>query len=187
MHEECFDFVRRVKTAVPDSFTGKAVVEIGSKIWNDSVRPLFEDCRYVGVDCVEGEGVDVVANGKATPFADAEFDTGVCVEVFEHTPDWGPILAEIVRIVKPGGLIVVTAATTGRHAHGIDEYGFGHYENIAAAELRRRIAGTVLFFEEDYVACDVRAAWRSSGASSSPVSIRRRPRSHAVPSKRKNP
>ncbi|WP_439101722.1 methyltransferase domain-containing protein [Congregibacter sp.] len=37
------------------------------------------------------------------PFADASFDTVICSEVLEHIPDYRSALAEIARVLKPGG------------------------------------------------------------------------------------
>ncbi len=42
------------------------------------------------------------------PFADNAFDLIVCSEVLEHIPDYGQVLAEITRILKPGGQLAVS-------------------------------------------------------------------------------
>ncbi|MDB0050250.1 hypothetical protein N9F31_02215, partial [Pseudomonadales bacterium] len=47
-----------------------AVLEIGSYDVNGSIRSLFNAQNYVGVDLVEGPGVDVVAGGQSLDFAD---------------------------------------------------------------------------------------------------------------------
>lgn len=44
------------------------------------------------------------ANALELPFADNTFDKVICSEVLEHIPDYQGALAEIERVLKPGGL-----------------------------------------------------------------------------------
>jgi SAM-dependent methyltransferase len=51
-----------------------------------------------------------VADGRALPFGDAEFDHAYSISVLEHIPDDGDELAlrELARVVRPGGRILLT-------------------------------------------------------------------------------
>lgn len=50
----------------------------------------------------------VQASGLSLPFADNRFDQVICSEVLEHIVDYNGVLAEIKRVLKPGGLLAVS-------------------------------------------------------------------------------
>ncbi|NBE08206.1 bifunctional 2-polyprenyl-6-hydroxyphenol methylase/3-demethylubiquinol 3-O-methyltransferase UbiG [Paragemmobacter ruber] len=47
-----------------------------------------------------------VGVGEALPYADAAFDAVVCVDVLEHVADLHKVLAEVARVLRPGGLFL---------------------------------------------------------------------------------
>lgn len=47
-------------------------------------------------------------NGERLPFPDASFDRIICSEVLEHVPDPELVLAEIARLLKPGGIFAAS-------------------------------------------------------------------------------
>ncbi len=49
----------------------------------------------------------VHASGFALPFADASFPCVLCSQVIEHVPKDSPILAELVRVLQPGGRLIL--------------------------------------------------------------------------------
>lgn len=51
----------------------------------------------------------VAATGEALPFADVAFDVVVCLDVLEHAESLERTLAEIARVLRPGGHAIVTA------------------------------------------------------------------------------
>lgn len=48
------------------------------------------------------------ADAKKLPFKDGFFDFIICTEVLEHVPDFRVAVKEIRRVLKPGGVFVVT-------------------------------------------------------------------------------
>jgi SAM-dependent methyltransferase len=48
------------------------------------------------------------ARVEELPFASASFDLVTCLDVVEHTPDDGAALAELRRVTRPGGRLLVT-------------------------------------------------------------------------------
>jgi SAM-dependent methyltransferase len=55
-----------------------------------------------------GSWIVTCADVSHLPFADCSFDVVVCSEVLEHIADNGAAVAELVRVLKPGGDLVVT-------------------------------------------------------------------------------
>ncbi len=67
------------------------------------VDVLLRKLRYArrfGVPLVQGSGF-------ALPFADESFSCVLCSQVIEHVPKESPILGELIRILKPGGRLVL--------------------------------------------------------------------------------
>ena len=44
--------------------------------------------------------------GEELPYKDGEFDTVVCVDVLEHVSDLTKVVAEITRVLRPGGFFL---------------------------------------------------------------------------------
>jgi len=63
----------------------------------------------------EQKGRWLVAQADVTklPFADGSFDVVICSEVLEHIKDNRTAVAELVRVLKPGGDLVVTVPRFG--------------------------------------------------------------------------
>jgi len=55
-----------------------------------------------------GSFAAVRADARGLPFAGASFDRVIAAEVLEHIDDDGTALAELARVLRPGGLIAVT-------------------------------------------------------------------------------
>lgn len=83
----CIEFVR--SSLEPSAVSGKKVLEIGALNVNGSSRAVVEQLRpaqYVGVDIVDGPGVDVVcsADQLIDKFGPLSFDVVISTEMLEH-------------------------------------------------------------------------------------------------------
>jgi SAM-dependent methyltransferase len=116
-HAEQTGFIRLMRDLVfPSSGT---VLEIGSYQVNEKgLRSIFSGCSYIGVDLVEGPGVDVVTSGHEVNLASDSFDVTLSAECFEHNPLWRETFANMYRMTKPGGVVIITCASRGRIEHG---------------------------------------------------------------------
>ncbi len=65
---------------------------------------------FLSLMAKEQKGRWLVAQADVTklPFADGSFDVVICSEVLEHIEDNRTAVAELVRVLKPGGDLVVT-------------------------------------------------------------------------------
>jgi SAM-dependent methyltransferase len=71
---------------------------------------------------------DAWANGLQLPFADASFDTVVSFQVLEHVPEPAVLMAEMARVLTPGGTLILTAPHIwGIHEEPHDYYRFTPY------------------------------------------------------------
>lgn len=92
-------------------------------------------------------GTAVVGDGLRLPFPDDAFDRVVAAEVLEHVPDDRRAMAELARVVRPGGTLAVTvprwfpeqicwALADDYHAPAVAG---GHVRIYQAGELARRL------------------------------------------------
>ena len=67
-------------------------------------------CDYRGdLLAVEGLTADVAnLNTDPLPYPDSSFDLVTCTEVIEHLEDYRAALREMARVLRPGGVLVVT-------------------------------------------------------------------------------
>jgi SAM-dependent methyltransferase len=85
------------------------------------LRGLFPGKTYVGCDMRAGPGVDRVEDVTAIGLPDASAGTVLCIETFEHVFEVRRAFDEVFRILKPGGLFVITSPLNFRiHAYPDD-------------------------------------------------------------------
>ena len=99
-----------------------------------------------------------LGDALALPFPDAAFDVAVCVRVLHHFNDPRPLIAELGRIVRPGGVLVLEFANKR------------NLKSIARRLLRRQswspfASGSVAYkpYHYDHAPVDVRRALRIAG------------------------
>jgi SAM-dependent methyltransferase len=87
-----------------------------------NLRALFPGKEYVGCDMRPGPGVDRVEDVTAIRLPDHSAGTVLCVETFEHVFEVRRAFDEVHRILKPGGVFVITSPLNFR-IHGYpDDY-----------------------------------------------------------------
>ena len=118
-HEAQQNFFKSVKTLFPEYFKNKTVLDVGSMDINGNNRYLFEDCEYTGLDIGHGRNVDIVCPVHVyTQIVDLTYNVVISGEMLEHDQYWKQSLNAMFKLVKPGGLLLISAAGTGRPEHG---------------------------------------------------------------------
>jgi hypothetical protein len=150
-HAAQWEYLQAVKLRFPGYFHDANVLSIGARDVNATARGinpviLFEGCEHTGIDVAAGPGVDVVASARqfADRFLSPPYDVVYACDVLEHDREYPTTLCAMVRLCKPGGLILWTCATAGRPEHGTNRTNprdapraGNYYENLTEDDIRR--------------------------------------------------
>ena len=144
MHTAAMDFCKRAR----DRYLHLPAmgVEFGAQNINGSARELWPGTLWTGVDLVPGPGVDIVGEAAKVVIPVIP-DIVLCTEMFEHDKNWRLSLFTMCKkVLKSGGLFVMTCATEGRAEHGthahtpVDSPGtLDYYKNIFAWDFHDEI------------------------------------------------
>jgi SAM-dependent methyltransferase len=114
-------------------------------------RGLFVHTRYEAHDFGQYEGyrdkerdeglygpMDYISDVTAIPVPDDAFDAVLCTEVLEHVPEPIAAIGELTRLLKPGGVMLLTAPLgSGLHQEPFHFYGgfTPHWYQMVAARF----------------------------------------------------
>lgn len=130
------------------------VLDIGALDINGNNQVLFDaDALYLGLDIAEGRNVDIICPGHELGLPDATFDIVISTECLEHDRHWVATLNNAIRLLRPGGMLLMTCATTGRPEHGtrrttpadapllveVDDEWADYYRNLDEQDVRAEI------------------------------------------------
>ena len=111
-----------------------------------STSTVLEAMTDEGEAGAGASGVAVVGDGFGLPFGDASFDRVVAAEVLEHVVDDRVVVAELARVLRPGGVLAVTVPrwfpeqvnwALSAEYHQVDG---GHVRIYRRSVLARRLA-----------------------------------------------
>tara|TARA_R110000822_G_scaffold309905_1_gene440612 strand:- start:722 stop:1225 length:504 start_codon:yes stop_codon:yes gene_type:complete len=137
MHPGAHEFISR--HATDDAIS---VIEIGSRNINGTIRDLFPNAKWIGLDLFEGPEVDVVCDARDF-VPESLVDLVVCCEVLEHCSGWRQLIQSASLWLKQKGVIIITAAGPGRDPHSAIDGGElhpdEHYANVTQDELAEEL------------------------------------------------
>lgn len=136
-------WVRENLSKIPE---GKSILDAGAG--ELKFKPDCAHLEYVAQDFGQYEGtgdkglqtgnwdnsrLDIVSDITDIPVDDKSFETILCTEVFEHIPDAISALKEFSRILKPNGVLLITAPFASLthfapyHFCGYSRYWYEHH------------------------------------------------------------
>ncbi|MBN9380255.1 MAG: methyltransferase domain-containing protein [Chitinophagaceae bacterium] len=115
-------------------------------------RSLFDVEEYIGVDYYneghphDNEQIDFFYDGKKLPFCDQNFDSVLCSEVFEHVFNLDEALAEINRVLKTDGRILITCPFVWNEHEVPHDY--ARYTRFALEDILKRAGFEIMEFSK---------------------------------------
>lgn len=104
-------FLLRDLTSAISKYATGALLDVGCG--NKPYESIFEKklVSYIGCDVVQSDlnKVDVICEATQLSFEDSKFDTVFSTQVIEHVADPFKMSAEMHRVLKPGGYLIVSA------------------------------------------------------------------------------
>ncbi len=127
--------LRRCQRAIEERFYSeihdKDVLEIGcgTRAKGGFIKDIVEanNCRWKGIDIIATDLATHVCSVERMPFEDNSFDWVVGSQTIEHWPNPHKALREIRRVLRPGGMVSLTAPI---HLHGHKMFVAGRFDLI---------------------------------------------------------
>ncbi|MHB8482295.1 MAG: class I SAM-dependent methyltransferase [Nitrospiria bacterium] len=131
-------------------FNGGVLLDIGCG--EKPYKKLFKVEKYYGLEVpVSGHSQqakhnDIFFDGKICPFQSNSIDYVFCGEVLEHVFEPETFIQEIKRVLKPGGLLLLTVPFVWSEHE--QPYDYGRYSSFGIQYLFKKIKFDILGFEK---------------------------------------
>jgi len=142
MHDTAYKYCQLFyDTYIKNTTSPIVVVELGSQnVAGGSIRPIFSNnplISYTGIDYASGNGVDIVMSDPyKIPLPDNSVDIIVTSSCFEHVEMFWVIYLELMRVLRPAGLLYINAPSNSAqfHRHPVDCWRFNPDAGAALAK-----------------------------------------------------
>jgi SAM-dependent methyltransferase len=160
MHDTAYDH-GRLFFELYNAASFRTIVELGSQDVNGTLRDHcpFSAC-YIGLDVAPAKGVDVVIDpNRPLPIASDSVDAVVTSSAFEHDPCFWETFLELIRILRPGGLLYVNVPSNAAfHRFPVDCWRFYPDAGVALVQWAAR-RGLSVELMESFVAWPQTDIW----------------------------
>ena len=131
---------------LPESRPGKIILCVGcrNRFELDEIERVCA-CKASGLDLFSVDPRIHAGDMHAMPFEDSSFDAVYSCHSLEHSHDYAVVLKEFVRVVKPGGLLVIEIPVVFTPSAS-DRWDAGSVDNLL--RILQDFVQQVLFKEE---------------------------------------
>lgn len=121
------EFVRAAAETltIPPPVVEIGALQVADQPYSAELRPLFADTDYIGCDIRPGPGVDRIEDVHHLSFGSDTLGTVLMLETLEHVKNPLQAMAEVFRVLRPGGLAVISSCMDFPvHEHPADYWRF---------------------------------------------------------------
>lgn len=150
MHKTALEHADAFYKTYARHFQTPVIAEVGSADVNGSLRQVAPAAgRYIGLDFAAGRGVDLVLTDPYRyPLETGSVDIVVSSSCFEHADFFWLSFLEILRVVKPNGLVYLNVPSNGPyHRYPVDNWRFYPDAGIALSRWAQRSGIPTLLLE----------------------------------------
>ncbi len=95
-------------------------------------------------------GIAAQATAEALPFQDASFDVVMAMDIIEHVDDDAPVFCELARVLRPGGVLVLSSPLHPESWTSFDDV-VGHLRRYQPQELLAQLVRHGLTLERSAI------------------------------------
>ncbi len=132
--------------AIPNFLAGSFRTVAGIDIDTRAVGHAAKNYRQANLEFF-------VADSMNLPFSPQSFDVVICAQVYEHVPDAWRMMAEIERVLKPGGVCFFSAGNRLQIVEPHYRLPFLSWLPGTLANRYVRFAGKAPFYYEKHLSC----------------------------------
>lgn len=124
---------------------GGVVLDVGAG-QGDRYSELIKCDKYLRMDVEKYDGIDIVGRAEKIPLGDSSIDSVICTQVFEHLKYPQRSAQELHRILKSGGILLITAPQVNElHEEPNDFY---RYTKFGLIELFESCGFKTVIYEQ---------------------------------------
>ena len=112
------EYIDRIKLLGSEGFWQTPLLDVGGGVWqyqknqNYDMRDIVGrwGVDYICLDIEEGTGIDIVDDAtEMVKVPSNNFGSIICTEMLEHCENPWKVVAQCMRVLKPGGVIFLSA------------------------------------------------------------------------------
>jgi SAM-dependent methyltransferase len=134
MHTANFAFLQHCDTKYSNIISNASVIEFGSFNVNGTSRDILKNYNsWVGIDWRNGPCVDFTSLVHEATLG--EFDVVISCSMLEHDPYWALSIPNMIKHLKPSGVMILAWGAANNPAHCEDTAPDGKHHRLPAGKV----------------------------------------------------